>query len=485
MAHRLRKLLFSRTSLKCYLITATLICLTYTSLRWYGRRAWEAEKERAAKAGMAADFAALSQPMPPEEDNFLAAPVFGDWNNINSDSNTDKFQMWFSKRVYVSPPKGKNKTSRVPFPEIPTLTNWCDYFRLTGMLPVTPTQNSPAAELVGDQRWKPIFDAVYEASKRKTSRIPLSGYAANRFAISDQRIPLLLSSLILYARAQLELGNLSEALPALRVLSHLSNAAIAGNGPIYELPGTKENQISLLKSGILMHRWPESTLQQLLAENHPEALQNRCQAIFRQIRLDTLTIFQNFPESVSGPISIRAEPMRALYYKYVIPDFFVTQCMIQNSQWYGTMHEAGAPLGQDETWSSRLQMLAQAPRRGLGWRVIVGGGGPEWSPQAEFYFSYLRSLLHASIRHLAIASELFYLKQSRYPKSLEELSQAVPLPTIAMKDTDGQPIRYSTDKEGTWFTLRSVAYSPMPKARWTPTFESHITFSTDPDSQPK
>ena len=224
MAHRLRRLLFSRTSLKCYLITATLICLTYTSLRWYGRRAWEEEKERAAKAGMAADFAALSQPMPAEEDNFLAAPVFGNWSS-KYNSNRDKFKMWFSKSAYISPPIGTNKASAVPRPKEDTLANWCAYFRLTGMLPVTPTQTSPAAELAADQRWKPIIHAIYEASKRPTAAIPLPPARTDGYlSYLSLDIQLLMKSIMLYARAQLELGNLSEVLPVFRVTDHLFRA---------------------------------------------------------------------------------------------------------------------------------------------------------------------------------------------------------------------------------------------------------------------
>ena len=73
---RLRRLFFSLTSLKCYLIIASLICLTYTTLRWVGRRALQAEKERVSALGMATDWKQLLTPMPPDEDNFLAAPSF-------------------------------------------------------------------------------------------------------------------------------------------------------------------------------------------------------------------------------------------------------------------------------------------------------------------------------------------------------------------------------------------------------------------------
>ena len=61
-ARRARGLFLSRASLKVYLITATLICLTYTSLRWMGRHALKAEKARVVALGMATEESQLPPP---------------------------------------------------------------------------------------------------------------------------------------------------------------------------------------------------------------------------------------------------------------------------------------------------------------------------------------------------------------------------------------------------------------------------------------
>ena len=489
MAHTLRRLLFSRTSLKCYLILATLICLTYTSLRWYGRRAWEAEKERAAKAGMAADFAALSQPMPPEEDNFLAAPVFGDWS-AEPGSNRDKFKMWFSKRLYVSPPKGINKTSAVPRPKVDTLSNWCAYFRLTGMLPVIPTQTSPAAELAADERWKPVIDAVYEAAKRPTAAIPLPGRTNHpylNYYLTERDIPLLQKSIQLYARAQLDLGNLSEVLPAFVVTHHFCQAIAPNGEPFFEFTSSLRSEISLLKTGIMGHRWPESLLKDLLAANYPELLQQHCQAMFQRQRLKFIGRYQKFPDSIFGPDYAERSvgyPWRIILSKHLVPDIIFTQAMVRGSQFYGALNDAAAPLGPEEAWPSKLEVLAGKPAIDSGPKKIFGDlESKDWTPNLELYHFYLSPLMEASLRHLAIASELHFLKHSRYPANLTELSQRVPIPAIAMKDIDGQPIRYSTNEAGTWFTLTSIGSNGIPR---TPGDRGYnITFSTAPDSQPK
>ena len=155
-ARRTRRLFLSRASLKVYLITATLICLTYTSLRWVGRRALQAEKERVGALGMATDWKQLLTPIPPDMDDFGAAPPFAGLF-VPPYTEAAQLQMWFGWQESFTLEDGKTFKKPVPKPQRDTLTEWCEVFRKSGALPAKPTGESAAGELIGDQRWHPTI----------------------------------------------------------------------------------------------------------------------------------------------------------------------------------------------------------------------------------------------------------------------------------------------------------------------------------------
>ena len=499
-----RRLLFSRTSFKCYVVIATLVCLTYTTLRWIGRRAWQAENERAAAAGMVTDWKAFATPMPSEEDNFFAAPVFdGAFTESPYSSGkytlwSKKLSMWFSKRTWATPrQRGTTRTTDVPRPKDGTLADWCEYFRQTGMLPTPSTKSSPAEELLADQRWQTTIQAFYSAAARPTAKFTTYQHTGMSLHTGTQMTSNLLFALLksiqLYAEAQLEMNNLSEVLPALRVTDHFVQAYTAEPGyfSLLSAVGAIRTENALLKAGMKLHRWPSPLLESLLQTNYPELILQTSRRGFQYQRAVGCNRLQNFPESFFGSWGIDEYPYwwageypyRSLLIKVLVPDYLPMLAAVRTSRHFERLYQASAPLLADESWQGRMGTLAAAPKLKLGPSQIFGndvsGPGPAW----EFGYFHIQPIVESSIRHLAIALELHYLAYGRYPATLAELSPRLAIPPWIMNDVDGQPIRYTADAAGSHFTLISVGVNGIlnaPNHR-----HDDIVFSTDPAGKPK
>jgi hypothetical protein len=478
-----RRLLFSRTSFKSYLILATLICLTYTSLRWLGRRAWQTEQARAAAAGMAMDFKSLIKPMPKDEDNFLAADVFKPLFSPPP-GKSEQFTMWFSNKNYAKPYEKRQR--QVPKPKNGTSAEWCAYFRLTGMLPETPTHSSPAEEICSDPRWLPTFQEVYAAAARPESRFPLVADAELidifRARIDPGILMNFQRSLMVYAQAQLEAGRLTEAMPALLVWDHFSRAYFAEPDLIPHLIG---NQIlrethALLKTGMRQHQWTAPFLTKLLETKHALLYREASQRAFQWERVGCGRIFEKFPESAEGYFYFKESSFSNFFLKHFVPDYFPMRAAVRTSQHLERLHAAAANLEANEPWSSRTQSLATSPKLHLGPKAIFGCGFMMDDPVQFFLALHVVPIIQASLRHLAIALELHYLSHGKYPPSLGELDIPVPIDPLVMKDIDGQSIRYTTDAAGSHFTLRSVGKNGVPDVPGQQTDD--LVFSTAPEN---
>ena len=414
---------------------------------------------------MATDFKSLIKPMPKDEDNFLAADVFKPLF-ASPPGKSQQFTMWFSKKNYDSPlAKQSNRT--VPAPRNGTSDEWCAYFRLTGMLPETPTHSSPAEEICSDPRWLPTIQAVYAAAARPGSRFSLVAESDDNDPFKASRIRDALlklhRSLIVYAQAQMEAGRLAEVMPAFYVWDHLSRAKLAEpdsyehSSPLGVMPDTH----ALLKSGMRQHRWPAPFLTKLLETNYPLLYRDSSQRAFQMERIRFGSIFEQFPESMDGYFYYTASSFRQLFFKHIVPDYFPMRAAVRTSQHYGKIHAATVPLKENENWPTRIRSLINEPILIFGPQAIFG---PLWNDErpAQIFVSYhVVPIVRASLRHLAIALELHYLSHGKYPPSLGALDIALAMDPLVMKDVDGQSIRYSTNATGAHFTLRSVGANGM------------------------
>ena len=488
-----RRLLFSKTSFKTYLVIATLICLAYTTLRWIGRRAWQAENERVAAAGMAVNWKALATPILRDEDNFLAAPVFeGSFTEdlylrVNSSFQSEELAMWLGKRTWATPrKKGTNRATLRP-PYNGTLADYCDYFRLTGMLPTPPAGNTPAEEVIADQRWQSTIQAIYAAAARPAAQFPHS----HDSGLTVRPGPRFASGLLfafnkstqLYAEAQLEMNNLPEVLPALRVTDHLVRAYTADPDYISVLQAVSVIRTgdALLRAGMKLHRWPGAFLERLLQTNYPQLIQQAARRSIQRERAYECGRLQNFPESFFGYPRGDDPAYQSPFFKVLVPDYLPMQAAVRTSQHYERLFQASAPLAVNESWRNRLESLTSAPILNLGPKQIFGYNTGRLGAAQELIFWHIQLIIRVTPQHLAIALELHYLTHNRYPAALEELNAASAAASLPLKDIDGNTIRYLTDAAGTYFTLISVG--PDGLLNSPADYPDDIVFSTDP--QPK
>ena len=110
--------------------------------------------------------------------------------------------------------------------------------------------------------------------------------------------------------------------------------------------------------------------------------------------------------------------------------------------------------------------------------IQISGGAID--QKLNFLYRHMLPITKACLRQIAIAIELHYLQNQRYPKSLDELPES--LPHWTLKDIDGQPFRYSTNGTGSHFTLLSVGadgvLDPADARR-----KDDMVFSTDPEHE--
>jgi hypothetical protein len=467
-ARRARRLFLSRTSLKVYLITATLVCLTYTSLRWMGRHALKAEKARVVALGMATEESQLPPPpAPPDEENFFAAPPF------TGRFTAEQLRLWWPKSSYkFKKANGHADYRQLIIPKNGTLAEWCEAFRRIGLLPTPPVSDSPALELLADQRWDPIVPEIYAAASRPFAALPAHNAGIN----PDEYMYGLYNSLKLYARAQLETGNVAQALPYFRINRHRVHAwAAQPRLGIMKASHALDSQKSLLLEGMLSHQWPESVLEALKNENYPTLMETAARRSLEHSRMDTISFYEH--ASLPDSIYAKSGSFKQVFWKLITPDYYFSMRATHYSRIFAELHTAARPLGHDENWNSRVAVMNGAPVPAkLTWMEI------SLDQRSEVVNYRLVPLFMARLQHLAVALELHHLRHQRYPAKLEELVPSVPL--AMLMDTDGQPISYTTNAEGTHFTMIPVRLDLLIGTPYR-TLKPLLVYSTDPERLPK
>lgn len=471
------RLFFSRTSAKVYLTTATLITLFYTGSRWYGRRLLDQEKQRIAALGMATDWAQLRQPLPAEGENFFSAPpfegAFGDTNRPAS----PQLVLWLkTKAVPTQQRDGHLRYTHPPTPKNLSLEAWCAYFRLTGSLPHQTSGKTPAEELLSDEKTVLDIQAIFQAAKRSVARFPLKESNAHPHAYFHH-IPIsalndMKRCLTLYGIAQLEANHPAEALPVFQVTGHLAQAYLAESGISMSLcaNGVIRSQSTLLREGLIRHAWPAEVLTTIMARNYPALMQVSSRRAYEADRLATTEVLENYDKTLL-PLK-ESTPWEHFLWEDLAPDYYYINAAILNSKFNESCHAALKPLEANEFWLSRSLSQPEEPTN----------FGPV-RPYAPFYdlryypiMLHAVPVMHATLQHLAAALEMHFLENGRYPSALDQLFYPASVPSVPLKDMDGQPIRYTTDGAGSFFTLRSVGedgqLDPVPP------FAKDIVFST-------
>lgn len=439
-----RRILLSKTSFKVYVLTASAIALTYNGLRWYGRRALAAEQERVAALGLATDWKDLELPMPPEADNFWESPVFKGIIRPPY-SEAPQLCLWLGWRLPAL--KQSSATPAAPRPrwlDAP-LADWCAYFRGIGTLPENLEQWPPAQELLRDHRREATIAAIYDAAQRPESLWPEPVNGGTHF-ISTPRTDFrrMALGILIYARANLETGNVGRALPAFRVFRHLTvmyatGGVVASGMASYSL----QIQKCLLLEGIAAHQLPTEILTAILSENYPEIMRKAARRSVEVKRVGFLEGIEADAQGSGRPLAQMG--LRNALLTLVRPDYYWTRKAVFRSQYDSEFAMAMRPLTGEDTWASRMGGLSTDRGKRF-------GDNPD--QQKAFDGVLIHPVISATLHHLAAALELHYLQHGRYPADLSGLETG--LSSFALRDADGKPFAYSTDTSGAHFALSSA-----------------------------
>ncbi len=475
---RLRLLFFSRRSAVVYLILGTLLYLAYTIDRWHGRRAWAAEKERLAAAGESLDLRELLPKRPPDEENFCAIPELAKLGDPSEKvaGKDDPLRMWLARnweeRLNSRGKMGRFKLDRPGGVMEAPLSDWCVYFRQTGMLPKQPLSPDPAKELLlSAERWQGLLNAIYAASERPAAvflpapveRLDANGQLDPNIAGANLWFQVLdlAQSLLLHARACIEVDDSRTALKDFLILRRFAEAF--GNEPTHlgiALAGFYNRLgADIFITGARRHLWSAVALarfeQNKVADNLPAAYRN---VILAGREHDTFYI--QHPKQFKLDQSKERDyyfydlrwkwPWLRSLVERLAPEGRINRFCAERSRWQSSYLDAVENAVPGESWFRRWEQI----------KLIAEPATPPCirlqssvSPVGEFAL-YFSVLVRQQLLRTACAIERHYLAHRRYPVTLSEITAS--LPPEAMTDIDGQPFRYRTAPDGSTFRLWSV-----------------------------
>lgn len=452
----LRRLVLSRAFLRVCLFGTTAVVALYVSLRWKGRREWEAEHRRALVLGMDMELAPELPYQAGDPDNFFEAPVFKDLYKGTA-WDPPGLSMWFGKSPDGNLAASPGAPTATKKGAMPALEEWCSYFRKRGTLPSPPRFATPEEELAGDPRWQATIAGIHAAASR-----PWAALKASEESPGGGK-PIVLGrmhgSLMLHARALLRQGQPAEALPAFRVTRHLVQAWAQHRQHqglnLVRMRSLLSRELPLLKEGMARHVWPQSLLEQLLADDYPDLFHKQGAAAIREERARVCSRWLNFSEAFLTPEILAENPLEHLR-KHLVPEYFPTHAATVLSRSYVQQFQASRAMQDGVTWAAILGSIQPSPPA-FGPRFLLTESGETWpADRKRFAGSYVLPVIHAAVRHLAVAAELYYVKQGRYPEDLARLQEKIRLPWLATQDISGT-IRYTCSNPEGPFSLEADA----------------------------
>jgi hypothetical protein len=465
---RIRLVFFSRKSVVVYAILLTVGTLTWFADRWHGRHAWETEKTRLAAAGESLNFADLVPAAPPDDQNFCAIPELAPLRLLPESETSagargpswkdDPILMWYGQDTELRTLKnGKTFRGKVGLPWVDADTSFaevCAIFRKTGALPKEPLAADPAEELMlSAVQWEDLLQNVDAATLRPAAVFIPAPNETER--IIHHRILPLVKSLLLHGQVCINRGDKQKALRDMRILNRISDAVESETRIIsFLVSATIDRQTSeIVRAGMRRHTWTDAELSAFMENASESAVVtawSRALAVQRSSTCRWLEFPSLIPNWMSSPgrsgMMLRSYWWLLLNHQNLAPEGPRLRLCARTSRFYSSlMEDVTRPLQPGETWQQRAKAQINE-----GMPTWFGESISEGTPQLV-----VRPVMHSRLFRVACLLELHYLKNGRYPASIEA---ALPADTHPFADLDGQPLRYHTDAEGKSFRLWSVAW---------------------------
>lgn len=446
----------------------TLLALLITEENWRGKREWQTYRREQEAKGERFDAASLIPPPVPDDENFFTAPnVVSVLNPTNKDKQT-AFNIY--RGDSANWPKHGGSWQKGTLTD---LSQWPEYIRslagTTNALPVSPTPQSPAADiLLALGQSDPAIEEIRLASRRPHARLPLN-YEAGFQGVGEilpylagmKRLGQLLQ---LRALAELQNGLGQKSIEDVTLLLRVSDGDSAAPFLISHLVRVAMINIALqpVYEGLTQHKWDDAQL----AELEPELLKldlladykhaMRGELAFAIESFETQRITREFTTVVESngtnkleTISFRFMPAAYFYQnqlayarlheKYVRPLFDLTNRIVAPSVLRQAEIKVKSEFNRFAPYTAQALMVYPAIAKGV--------------------MKFAATQNAVDLARTACALERFYLRHGSYPETLDALSPGF-LPNVPHDVINGQPLKYRRNVDGS-FVLYSVGWNEM------------------------
>jgi tetratricopeptide (TPR) repeat protein len=473
----------------------TLIALFYAEEDWRGKHDWEKFKRRWEAKGEHFDYASISPPPVPDDQNFAMQPIWVD--SIKFEFGTNVAKQWYGEtltetertnlvdRLNLSISGNEDLVSSPPqtsdgYWAKGTITNlklWQNYYRRlaakTNEFPVPLQPQSPAADvLLALSKYDSAIEELRQASKLPYSRFPVYSDADHPF---DTLLPHLsifkrcAQILKLRAIAELQNGQSDKALEDVKLAVELTEKIRSEPFLISHLVRIAMLQLTLqpIYEGLANHQWSSAQLAELDSElakldflaDYELSIRGERAASVSTLDYIRRTRDLNYMNNISGSGSKPHRILQLVFSHFTTPDAFFYQNELTIARMYQQYDLPMVDLENGTVSPIQVRNLQTKADRDMSYH---------WWPCkifARMLFpaieNAVKKLTYAqsstALARVAIALERYRLAHGEFPDSLDALAPQF-IEKIPHDVIGGQPLHYRRTDDGQ-FVLYSVGWN--------------------------
>ena len=456
---------FSWRSLRRAIISllglATLIGLAVTEENWRGKHDWETYRHEQEAKGEQFDWRAFSPPTVPDDQNFLAAPIF-------TNMLTDRVVLSPYRSGGSSPTNADGNWQKLRLTE---LKPWQTFYRnppdakAAKEFPIAPQPQTPAADvLFALSKFDPQVEALRQASLRPYAFVPVH-YEDGIYAVATSLLPYLAVTkrcaqvLELRSIAELADGQSTNALNDIELLLRVSDALRNPPLLISQLVHMAIVNIVLqpVWEGLAEHRWSDQQLVALdtaLAKEDFLADYERVMRAERNRAISTYVIMRQTGEMLVPDKDGNSTTVKMTW----MPNAFFYQNELAFAQlyqqWLFPLVDTHSRTISPAVWR-QVDAAVQADRKRFSlYRTMAKMTAPALDAAVKKY-AFTQS--NFDLARVGCALERYRLAHGQYPDSLAALEPQF-ITQVPHDIINGQPLHYRLRPDGL-FIIYSVGWN--------------------------
>jgi hypothetical protein len=440
----------------------TLTALFVTEENWRGKHEWDAYRHQQETKGERFNWQAFAPPPVPDDQNFLAAPVFT--NMLSDKSALNPFPK--SDQVYTYTNGDWQKNS------LTDLQSWQNAYRHLGedgngkTFPVSSQPETPAKDvLFALGKFDPQLEELRQASLRPYAYVPIH-YEDGIYVAATTQYPYFAvikrCAQILQLRSVAELadGQNSNALEDVKLLLRLNGSLRSSPLLISQLVHMAIVSIWLqpVWEGLAEHRWTDEQLVTLDTELAKEDFLADYEFAMRGERTCAISTFEDMRRT--GEIATQGEDGNTMTVKVAwMPNAYFYQNELAFARLYQErlfpLVDTNSRTISPEVWC-QVDAAVQADRKHFfpPYTIMARMTVPALDAAVK-KFAIAQSSV--DLARVACALERYHLAHGQYPDSLDDLAPQF-IAQVPHDIINGQPLHYHLKSDGTFF-LYSVGWN--------------------------